>query len=50
MVREITVFATEPMTADAVIPAFENAWHAMHAGRKGPALISVPDDVQRAEI
>ena len=50
MVREITVFQSEPMTAAAVIPAFDNAWYAMHHGRKGPALISVPDDVQRAEI
>ena len=50
MVREITVFQSEPMTAAAVIPAFDNAWFAMHHGRKGPALISVPDDVQRAEI
>lgn len=50
MVREITVYADEPMTAAAVIPTFDAAWHAMHHARKGPALISVPDDVQRAEI
>ena len=50
MVREITVYAEEPMTAEAVLPTFNNAWHAMHEGRKGPALISVPDDIQRATI
>lgn len=50
MVREITVYASEPMTPAAVIPTFDAAWHAMHHGRKGPALISIPDDIQRASL
>ena len=50
MVRPITKYACEPMTAAAVLPALNDCWFAMQSGRKGPALISVPDDVQRAEI
>lgn len=50
MVRPIVNFACEPMTAAAVLPDLNNCWLAMQSGRKGPALISVPDDVQRAEI
>lgn len=50
MVRGFTKYADEPMTGADVIPSFERALSAMLDGRKGPALISIPDDVQRAMI
>ena len=50
MIRPVTVYRCEPMTAAAVLPSLNDCWFAMHHGRKGPALISVPDDVQRSEI
>ena len=50
MVKEITKYACEPMLPSTVLPFLNKCWTAMQTGRKGPALISVPDDVQRAEI
>ena len=50
MVRPITKFVAEPLEAKAVIPAFESAIQWMNHGRKGPALISIPDDLQRMEL
>ena len=50
MVGHITKYACEPMLPSTVKIFLDKCWTAMHSGRKGPALISVPDDVQRAEI
>lgn len=50
MVRPITKYAYEPIDPQSVIP---NLWLAiadMKRRRQGPALISLPDDVQRTDI
>lgn len=50
MVKGITKYAAEPMTAKAVLPTLETALMHMQMGRKGPALVSLCDDIQRAEL
>ena len=50
MVKGITMYAAQPMTASAVLPSLEMALMHMQMGRKGPALVDIPDDVQRAEL
>ena len=50
MVRPITNWAYTVMDARKVIYALEDAISSMKTGRPGPALIDIPDDIQRAEI
>lgn len=50
MVRRVTKYAAEPLIPQAVIPELEMAWSIMKSKRPGPVLISIPDDIQRAEI
>ena len=50
MVKGITKFAVEPMTAGEVLPLLHQAVDVARFGRKGPVLVSIPDDLQRAEV
>lgn len=50
MVSQITKYATEPIYAEDVIPELKKCLLLMKSGRPGPALISIPDDLQRADI
>lgn len=49
MVRPITKYAKTVMKAEEVIPSLEEAVMWAKEGRKGPVLIDIPDDIQRAE-
>ena len=48
MVKNITKFAYQPHAG--VIDWLKMAIEEMNKGRKGPALIDIPDDIQRADI
>lgn len=50
MVRRVTKYTAEPLIPQAVIPELEMAWSIMKSRRPGPVLISIPDDIQRADI
>ncbi len=50
MAKGITKFAVEVDSADAVPAALEAAWLAATSGRPGPVWISLPLDVQGADI
>lgn len=50
MVREITKFAISVNDPNQVIPALEKAYKIAIAGRMGPVLIDIPDDIQRMEL
>ena len=50
MVRSITKYAVEPLRAEDVMPAMRDAVRIAREGRPGPVLVSIPDDVQRAEL
>ena len=50
MVRSITKYAAEPLRAEDVMPAMREAVRIAREGRPGPVLVSIPDDVQRAEL
>ncbi len=50
MVQDITKYATEPLKPEDVIPEIEKAIRIAKEGRPGPALVSLCDDIQRAEI
>lgn len=50
MVKGITKYANQPMTGAQVLPMLEAAIEHMNHGRKGPALVDIPDDIQRADI
>jgi len=50
IVRDITKRATQPLHASDVIHHLQMAIRAMKDGRQGPALVDLPDDVQRAEL
>lgn len=50
MVKPITKFAVEPMKAEEVIPSLKEAVTVAKHGRPGPVVVSIPDDVQRAEV
>jgi acetolactate synthase-1/2/3 large subunit len=50
MVKGITKYAAEPLLPHFVIPSLSSAIAEMQRGRKGPALISIPDDLQRTDI
>lgn len=48
MVRDITKWAMTVTKPDAVQAALDHAFHHATTGRRGPVLIDIPDDVQRA--
>lgn len=50
MVRGITKYAAEPLRAEDVMPAMREAVRIAREGRPGPVLVSIPDDVQRADV
>lgn len=50
MVRPIIKWTGEPLDASDVIPYLDIALVRMNQGRKGPALVSIPDDLQRTDI
>ena len=50
MVRGITKYAVEPLRAGDVMPALKEAVRMARDGRPGPVVVSIPDDVQRAEL
>ncbi len=50
MVKKITKYAFTPMTPDKVIPSLKAAVLIAKAGRPGPVLVDIPDDIQRASI
>ena len=50
MVKLITKYALTVMEPDAVIGCIRTCIMEMKAGRPGPGLIDIPDDIQRAEI
>jgi acetolactate synthase-1/2/3 large subunit len=49
MVRGITKLAYQPGNVVEVLPWLEVAVQRVREGRKGPALIDIPDDIQRAD-
>ena len=50
MVKPVTKHAETVMQAEFVLPAIRNAIGIARSGRKGPVLIDIPDDIQRADI
>ena len=50
MVRPVTMWAECVTKPEEVIDALSYALDAMNDRRKGPALVDIPDDVQRANI
>lgn len=50
MVRCVTKYAAEPLHAEDVMPVMCAAVRMARNGRPGPVLVSIPDDIQRAEI
>lgn len=50
IVEPVTKFCETVMMPERVLPALNEAHIAMMSGRRGPALIDLPDDIQRAEI
>src|SRR5882672_8679357 len=50
MMKPITKWAEEIISPDMCIDALKHSIKMMTTGRKGPALISIPDDLQRADI
>lgn len=50
MIKGVTKFAFEPDKAEHVIPNIENAIKLCKQDRKGPCVISIPDDLQRASV
>jgi acetolactate synthase I/II/III large subunit len=50
MVKEITNYARTVMEASEVLSSLKDAIRYMKYGRQGPAVIDIPDDIQRAEL
>ena len=50
MVKGITKYARQPSNAEDVIRHIRAAIHWAQHGRKGPVVIDIPDDLQRADI
>lgn len=50
MVKGITKAAIEPNKAEHVIPELERLIRICKQDRKGPCVLSIPDDLQRAQI
>jgi acetolactate synthase-1/2/3 large subunit len=50
MVKGITKAAVEPDKAEYVLPELDRLIRIAQQGRKGPVVLSIPDDLQRAEV
>jgi len=50
MIGGVTKYANQPERAEDVIPSIEACLAAMNYGRKGPGVVDIPDDLQRADI
>ena len=50
MVKGITKAAVEPDKAEHVIPELDRLIRIAKEGRKGPVVLSIPDDLQRAQV
>lgn len=50
MATPITKYAAEPHRAEDVMPTLEMLVRIARKGRPGPVLLSLCDDLQRAEI
>ena len=50
MVENITNFCWQADLGSCILDMLQEAIKNMNAGRKGPALIDIPDDIQRADI
>lgn len=50
IVASITKYADQPMKADIVEFALEHAIHLCREGRPGPCWLSIPQDIQGAEL
>jgi acetolactate synthase-1/2/3 large subunit len=50
MIRGVTKFAMQAQSAETVIPIIKVALEEMNKGRKGPVVVDIPDDLQRADI
>jgi acetolactate synthase-1/2/3 large subunit len=49
MVKPVTKFAETVMDPQKVLSTLYEALHQMKSRRPGPALVDIPDDIQRAE-
>jgi acetolactate synthase-1/2/3 large subunit len=49
-VRDCSKYATQLKDANCLIATLETAIFLMREGRPGPALLDIPDDIQRADI
>ena len=51
MVEGITKYSAQVTNPDLIVDILETAvWVMLNEGRKGPALVDIPDDIQRADI
>ena len=50
MVKKITKYATLVLVPELILPVLEEAVERAISGRKGPVLIDIPDDIQRADV
>lgn len=50
LVQEVTKAALQVQHAAQAIPVLEEAWRIANDGRKGPVLVDLPDDLQRAHV
>lgn len=49
-VRAMTKYAAKVEHASALLPILHEAWSQALSGRRGPVLVDIPNDIQRAEI
>lgn len=50
MVKSVTKYSTYISTIEDVKYELEKAWHLANEGRKGPALLDIPMNIQRSEF
>lgn len=50
MIAPVTKYAVTVMHPESVIVELATALGHMRSGRSGPALVDIPDDIQRAEL
>ena len=50
MIRPVTKFAVQVVDPIDILYWLEEAVHVSQEGRKGPVLVDIPDDLQRADI
>ncbi len=50
MVKDVTKFAVQLRQPEHVLGVLRYALLAMRSGRMGPALVDIPDDLQRADV